>query len=106
MDTLMTNSKAVQGALDMKLVKLMTIKYLSLLNVFTLLHILLFYKGVASFTVYIYFRLPEPNLNGLQRIPNVISDAIALAIVIFAISISMGKLLAKKHDYEVDANQV
>ncbi|XP_053378188.1 prestin-like isoform X4 [Mercenaria mercenaria] len=49
--------------------------------------------------------LPEPNLKALRRIPDVISDAIALAIVIFAISISMGKLLAKKHDYEVDANQ-
>ncbi|KAL4226525.1 hypothetical protein ACF0H5_014510 [Mactra antiquata] len=49
--------------------------------------------------------LPVPNLTAFSRIGEVISDAIALAIVIFAISISMGKLLAKKHDYEVDANQ-
>lgn len=41
-----------------------------------------------------------------SHLSEVITDAIALAIVIFAISISMGKLLAKKHDYEVDANQV
>ncbi|XP_060593514.1 prestin-like isoform X2 [Ruditapes philippinarum] len=49
--------------------------------------------------------LPVPNTKCFTRISSVISDAIALAIVIFAISISMGKLLAKKHDYEVDANQ-
>ncbi|XP_052780463.1 prestin-like isoform X2 [Mya arenaria] len=49
--------------------------------------------------------LPVPNLAPFSRLSSVISDAIALAIVIFAISISMGKLLAKKHDYEVDANQ-
>ena len=47
-----------------------------------------------------------PNLMPFTRITAVISDAIALAIVIFAISVSMGKLLAKKHDYEIDANQV
>lgn len=47
-----------------------------------------------------------PNTAGLHRLGEVIPDAVALAIVIFAISISMGKLLAKKHDYEVDANQV
>ena len=47
-----------------------------------------------------------PNLKAFSHLSEVITDAIALAIVIFAISISMGKLLAKKHDYEVDANQV
>ena len=35
----------------------------------------------------------------------VITDAIAIAIVSFAISISMAKLLAKKHEYDVDSNQ-
>ncbi|XP_052284295.1 prestin-like isoform X2 [Dreissena polymorpha] len=49
--------------------------------------------------------LPMPNLKNFSRIPDVISDAIALSIVIFAISISMGKLLAQKHDYEVNADQ-
>ena len=33
-------------------------------------------------------------------------DAVAIAIVVFAVSISMAKILAKKLDYEVDANQV
>lgn len=36
----------------------------------------------------------------------ILPDAFALAIVIFSIYISMGKMLAKKHDYEVEANQV
>nr|BBA68353.1 putative prestin [Phreagena okutanii] len=49
--------------------------------------------------------LPMPNTKCLTRLSTVVTDAVALAIVIFAISISMGKLLAKKHDYEVDANQ-
>ena len=35
-----------------------------------------------------------------------IADAFALAIVVFAVSISMAKILAKKNDYEVNANQV
>ena len=35
-----------------------------------------------------------------------ISDAIAISIVAFAISVSMCKIFAKKHEYEVDANQV
>lgn len=48
--------------------------------------------------------IPPPTMP-FSKIQYVISDAIALAIVIFAISISMGKLLAKKHDYEVNANQ-
>lgn len=49
--------------------------------------------------------LPVPDLKPFSRISDVISDAIALAIVIFAISVSMGKLLAKKHDYSIDPNQ-
>lgn len=36
----------------------------------------------------------------------VISDAFALAIVGYAISISLGKTFALKHGYKVDSNQV
>ncbi|XP_045165189.2 sulfate transporter-like [Mercenaria mercenaria] len=50
--------------------------------------------------------LPIPNARGVSRISGlIIPDAFALGIVIFSIYISMGKMLAKKHDYEVDANQ-
>lgn len=40
-----------------------------------------------------------------QHLGDVIADAFALAIVVFAVSISMAKILAKKNDYEVNANQ-
>ncbi|KAK6995100.1 solute carrier family 26 member 6 [Biomphalaria glabrata] len=49
--------------------------------------------------------LPAPNLNAFSYIPNVITDAIALAIVAFAINVSMAKMFAKKHNYSIDANQ-
>jgi hypothetical protein len=37
---------------------------------------------------------------------HVIADAFAISIVVFAISVSMGKILAKKYDYEINPNQV
>ena len=43
---------------------------------------------------------PEPDI-----MSQVIGDAIAVAIVAFAISVSMAQLFAKKHNYEVDSNQ-
>ncbi|KAK3581235.1 hypothetical protein CHS0354_032954 [Potamilus streckersoni] len=49
--------------------------------------------------------LPVPAANQFTVITDVISDGIALAIVIFAISVSMAKILAKNYDYEIDANQ-
>lgn len=48
--------------------------------------------------------LPMPT-TPFEHIGFVITDAIAVAIVAFAISISMAKLLAKKHEYEIDSNQ-
>ena len=33
-------------------------------------------------------------------------DAVVIAIVAFAISVSMAKLFAKRNNYEIDANQV
>ena len=47
--------------------------------------------------------MPAPPFSQLG---DVIADAFALAIVVFAVSISMAKILAKKNDYEVNANQV
>ena len=41
-----------------------------------------------------------------KYIQDVVPDAIALGIVAFAISVSMAKILAKKHDYEISADQV
>ncbi|BFZ08352.1 hypothetical protein BsWGS_11390 [Bradybaena similaris] len=49
--------------------------------------------------------LPSPNLAAFSCLSEVVTDAIAIAIVAFAISVSMAKIFARKHDYEVDANQ-
>lgn len=52
------------------------------------------------------FRIPPPSVAHVPYITDVISDAIALGIVAFAISVSMAKIQARKHGYEVDSNQV
>lgn len=51
-------------------------------------------------------RIPSPKVQQFLYIKDVITDSIAVGIVAFAISISMAKILAKKHDYEIDPNQV
>lgn len=51
-------------------------------------------------------RIPPPKLQQFAYIQDVVSDAIALGIVAFAISVSMAKILARKHDYEINADQV
>jgi hypothetical protein len=35
-----------------------------------------------------------------------IGDAIGIAVVVVAIHVSMGKVIAKKHNYKIDAGQV
>ncbi|KAK3102941.1 hypothetical protein FSP39_015122 [Pinctada imbricata] len=49
--------------------------------------------------------LPIPSVPNFSLLPTVISDAFAIAIVVFAVSVSMGKILARKHEYEIDSNQ-
>lgn len=53
----------------------------------------------------IFNRFPKPSFPETSLYSKVAGDAVAIAIVSFAISVSMVKLFAKKHDYEVDANQ-
>lgn len=55
---------------------------------------------------FFFFRLPVPTVPNFSLMPDVLSDAFALSIVVFAISVSMGKILARKHGYEIDSNQV
>jgi solute carrier family 26 protein len=50
--------------------------------------------------------MPTPVLPPLQILPMVFGDALTIAIVSFAINVSMAKLFAKKHNYEIRANQV
>ncbi|GFR60242.1 sulfate transporter-like [Elysia marginata] len=49
--------------------------------------------------------IPPPNLKAFPYLSEVIGDAIAIGIVAFAISVSMAKIFANKHDYAVDSNQ-
>ncbi|XP_069142330.1 prestin-like isoform X1 [Argopecten irradians] len=49
--------------------------------------------------------LPAPKSPDLTLVPDVIGDTFALAIVVFAVSVSMGKILSKNYEYEINANQ-
>ncbi|XP_001353963.4 solute carrier family 26 member 10 [Drosophila pseudoobscura] len=49
--------------------------------------------------------LPEPVLPRLDLVPKVALDSIAIAVVTYSIIMSMGLTFARKHGYEVRANQ-
>ena len=53
-----------------------------------------------------YFSLPKPVVPPAKYFGDLISAAIAIAIVNFAISISLAQFYARNYNYEVDANQV
>lgn len=50
--------------------------------------------------------LSSPRVPDISIFGDVIGDAFALALVAYAISISLGKTFALKHGYKVDSNQV
>ena len=50
--------------------------------------------------------MPKPSFPPVSVFGLVIGDAVAIAIVSFALNVSMAKLFAKKHKYEIKANQV
>lgn len=50
--------------------------------------------------------IPPPQAPPVDQLSVVAVDAVSLAIVAFAINVSLAKLFAKKHGYEVDTNQV
>lgn len=50
--------------------------------------------------------LSSPIVPDVSIFREVIGDAFALALVAYAISISLGKTFALKHGYRVDSNQV
>ena len=49
---------------------------------------------------------PAPQLPAFKFLPAVFNASLSIAIVSFAINISMAKLFAKKYKYELRANQV
>lgn len=57
-------------------------------------------------TILLISRIPAPRPPPLNIFPLIIGSSISIAIVSFAINISMAKLFAKKYKYELDANQV
>jgi MFS superfamily sulfate permease-like transporter len=50
--------------------------------------------------------IPAPKLPNFSLVRLLVSDSFNIAIVSFAINISMGKLFAKKYNYNINANQV
>lgn len=56
--------------------------------------------------LYLCISLSSPSVPDVSLFQEVIGDAFALAIVGYAISISLGKTFALKHGYKVDSNQV
>lgn len=53
-----------------------------------------------------FLRLQPPSIPNASVFSEVVLDAFAMAIVGYAISISLGKTFALKHGYKVDSNQV
>ena len=51
-------------------------------------------------------RIPAPQAPQVDVMAGVFMDGIALAFVSYASSMSLTQLFAKKHNYEVDSNQV
>ena len=54
----------------------------------------------------VIFSIPPPQVPDFSILGDIIGDAFAVAIVGFAISVSLAKLYAQKHSYAIDANQV
>ena len=52
------------------------------------------------------FRLPEPTISHFKYVPEVIGDGLTIGFIAYAISYSMAKILADRHGYRINANQV
>lgn len=53
-----------------------------------------------------FLRFPEPTVPPMQGVQQLLPSAFTIAVVGFAVAVSMAKIFAKKHNYEVDSNQV
>ncbi|XP_045612682.1 prestin isoform X2 [Procambarus clarkii] len=49
--------------------------------------------------------LPEPTLPPFELMPAVAVDSIIISIVAYTVSFSMARIFAKRHNYNIDANQ-
>ena len=60
----------------------------------------------SEYRNYFYsFRIPQPRYPTFKLIPELAGDALGIAIVSFAINISIAKVFAKKYSYEIYPNQ-
>lgn len=80
-------------------------------NEFYLLHykslLCLIHKTCFWIKFYLFiFSLPEPVPPRLDIMTMFVGDSFAIAMVAFAVSLSMAKLLSKKHKYVIRPNQV
>lgn len=53
-----------------------------------------------------FFRLPVPAIPKFRHFTAFILDAVVIAIVNYSVTVSVGKLLAKKHGYHINPGQV
>lgn len=64
-------------------------------------------RNISAITdVSIWSSIPTPTVPPTAAIADVIGDGIAIAIVSFVVNISMAKLFATKHKYQISPNQV
>jgi MFS superfamily sulfate permease-like transporter len=71
--------------------------------------LIIFPKGICfiqEFVNFVNFRLPAPIVPNFSQIPELLPDAIVIAIVIYAVTFSIGKLFGRKNKYRVDPRQV
>lgn len=64
------------------------------------------YFFIQKFVNFANFRLPAPIVPNFSQIPELLPDAIVIAIVTYAVTFSIGKLFGKKNKYRVDPRQV
>ena len=67
----------------------------------------MFHSYELTFTCFSFpNRLPPVTVPSLSTAADIVPDAFIIAIVSFAVNISLAKMFAKKHKYPIDANQV
>lgn len=54
----------------------------------------------------VYNRIPKPIVPPMNLFVKLAGDSLSIAIVSYAVNISMAKLFAKKHKYEINPDQV
>ena len=56
--------------------------------------------------IFLILSFPAPTLPNMSIFLTLIKDAVPISIVTFALNISVAKLYARKHKYDIKANQV